>query len=143
LLAYFRLKGGAYRLRGDAGQARAYYDSAAVAARAELQERPDAYLTYGALGVVEAYLGHRAQALQEGRRAVELLPPSKDALDAPSARRQLAEIYTVLGEPDAAIEQLQAALAVPSDVSAAGLKADPTWAPLRSNPRFEQLVAGK
>jgi hypothetical protein len=48
-----------------------------------------------------------------------------------------------VGEPDAAIEQLQAALAVPSPVSAAGLRADPTWASLRSNPRFERLVAGK
>jgi TolB-like protein/Tfp pilus assembly protein PilF len=143
IAGYYWVKARAYSWRGDAGQARAYYDSAAVAARAELRERPDAYLTHGTLGLAEAYLGHRAQAIQEGRRAVELLPPSKDALDATSAELQLAQIYTVVGEPDAAIEQLHAALAVPSDVSAAGLKADPTWAPLRSNPRFEQLVAGK
>jgi hypothetical protein len=55
----------------------------------------------------------------------------------------LGEIYTVVGEPDAAIELLRGVLAVPSPVSAAGLKVDPTWAPLRGNPRFEQLVAGK
>jgi len=49
-----------------------------------------------------------------------------------------------VGEPDAALDLLlRGVLAVPSPFSAAGLKADPTWAPLRSNPRFEQLVAGK
>jgi serine/threonine-protein kinase len=100
-------------------------------------------LTHGILGVAEAYLGHRAQAIQEGRRAVELLPLSKDALYATIAEQRLAQIYMVVGEPDAAIDQLHAALAVPSDVSAVGLKADPTWAPLRGNPRFERLVAGK
>jgi eukaryotic-like serine/threonine-protein kinase len=143
IAGYYWVKARAYSWRGNAGQARAYYDSLAVAARAALRERPDAYLTHGTLGLAEAYLGNRAQAIQEGRRAVELLPLSKDALDATSAELQLAQIYTVVGEPDAAIEQLHAALAVPSDVSAAGLKADPTWAPLRGNPRFERLVAGK
>jgi len=143
LLGYFGLKARVYRLRGEAARSRIYCDSLAAAARAELEERPDEAQAHGALGVAEAYLGHRAQAIQEGRRAVELLPLSKDAFDAPSAKVQLARIYTTVGEPDAAIEQLQAALAVPSPVSAAGLRADPTWAPLRGNPRFEQLVAGK
>jgi len=83
------------------------------------------------LGTADAYLGHRAQATQEGRRAVELLPLSKNAVDGPFATWMLAEIYTAVGESDAAIEQLRATLAVPSPTSAAGLKADPTWAPLR------------
>jgi serine/threonine-protein kinase len=142
-LGYFALKANAYRLRGETGRSRSYYDSLAAAARADLAERPDEALTHSTLGVAEAYLGHRAQAIHEGRRAVDLLPPSKDALFATTAELQLAEIYTVGGEPDAAVELLHVALAVPSDVSAAGLKADPTWAPLRSNPRFERLVAGK
>jgi len=143
LPGYFRLKAKAYRLRGDTERSRTYYDSLAGALRVELQERPDEALTHSALGVAEAYLGHRAQALQEGQRAVQLLPPSKDAYYAPIVQVQLAEIYTALGEPDTAIDQLRAALAVPSHVSASGLKADPTWAPLRGNPHFEQLVAGK
>jgi serine/threonine-protein kinase len=142
-LRYFSVKAGTYRLRGETARSRAYYDSLAVAARADLAERPDEALTHGILGVAEAYLGHRAQAIQEGRRAVELLPLSKDALYATIAEQRMAQIYMVVGEPDAAIEQLHAALAVPSDVSAVGLKADPTWAPLRGNPRFERLVAGK
>jgi serine/threonine-protein kinase len=143
LLGYFGLKARVYRLRGEAARSRIYSDSFAAAARGELAERPDEALAHGALGVAEAYLGHRAQAIQEGHRAVELLPLSKDAFDATSAKLQLARIYTTVGEPDAAIEQLQAALAVPSPISAAGLKANPTWAPLRGNPRFERLVAGE
>jgi eukaryotic-like serine/threonine-protein kinase len=143
LLSYFQLKAAAYRLRRDAVRSHAYYDSAAVKARAELREQPNESLQHGTLGVAEAYLGHRDLAIREGRRAVELLPVSKDALDATYAMRQLAEIYTVVGEPNAAIDQLRAMIAVPSPDSPTSLKADPTWAPLRGNPRFEQLVAGK
>ncbi len=143
LLGYFSLKANAYRLRGDSARARTYYDSLASAARVNLEERPDEALTHGVLGLAEAHLGRRAQAIQEGQRAVGLLPPSKDAYYATIPHLQLAEIYTVVGEPDSAVEQLRAALSVPSAVSAAGLKADPTWTPLRGNPRFEQLVAGK
>jgi tetratricopeptide (TPR) repeat protein len=143
LLGYFELKARAYRFRGEVERSRTYFDSLAGAARAELQERSHEDQAHGSLGIAEAYLGHRAQAIQEGRRGVELMPPSKDAFDATFAMRYLAEIYAVAGEPDAAVEQLHAALAVPSFLSAAGLKADPTWAPLRGNARFEQLVAGK
>jgi len=143
LVAYFETKAKAYRLRGETQRSRTYDDSLAAAARAELRERPDDALTYGSLGVAEAYLGQRAQAIQDGRRGVELLPPSKDAFYATIAEVQLAETYTVVGELDAAIEQLRAVLAVPSPFSVAGLRADPTWAPLRRNPRFEQLMAGK
>ena len=95
------------------------------------------------VAAAQSGLGRRTQAIQEGQRAVELLPLSKDASYASIAQLQLAEIYTVVGEPGVAVDQLGATLGVPSPVSAAGLKADPTWAPLRGNPRFEQLVAGK
>jgi len=143
LVAYFETKAKAYRLRGETERSRTYYDSLAAAARAELREVPDDALTYGSLGVAEAYLGQRAQAIQDGRRGVELLPSSKDAFYASIAEVQLAEIYTVLGESGGAVEQLHAALAVPSPFSAAGLKADPTWTPLHGNRQFERLVAGK
>ena len=133
----------AYRLRGDAARSRAYYDSVAGAARAELKDKPDEAFTHGALGLAEAYRGNRDQAIREGRRAVELMPLSKDALEATFAIRDLAEIYMAVGEANAAIDQLQGMIAVPSYASPAGIKADPTWAPLRGNPRFERLVAGK
>jgi len=61
----------------------------------------------------------------------------RDAYFATVAELQLAEIYTAIGESDAAIEQLGPALAVPSPVSAGGLNVDPAWARLRGNPRFE------
>jgi serine/threonine-protein kinase len=140
---YFLLKARAYRLRGEPERSRVYSDSLAAVVRALLRERPDEPLTHSALGIAEAYLGHRAEAVQEGRGAVGLLPLSKDAFDAPLARIHLAEIYTAVGEPDSAVEQLRAALAVPSMVSVASLKVDPFWAPLKGNPRFERLVAGK
>jgi tetratricopeptide (TPR) repeat protein len=143
VLGYFATKAAAYRVRGEAARSRTYYDSLAAAARAQLQDRPDDALTHGTLGVAEAYLGRQAEALQEGRRGVELLPPSKDAYFATFAELALAEIYATVGQPGAAVDQLRTVLAVPSDVSPAGLQADPTWAPLRGNPRFERLVAGK
>ncbi len=57
--------------------------------------------------------------------------------------RDLARIYTMVGEYDAAIDRLERLLAVPSNTAVPGLRIDPTWDPLRDHPRFQQLVAGK
>ncbi len=80
---------------------------------------------------------------QEARQAVALLPVSKDAFFGAGRLINLASIYATVGEPDAALEQLEAARKVPSGISLARLRLDPTFMPLRGNPRFERLVAGR
>jgi serine/threonine protein kinase/tetratricopeptide (TPR) repeat protein len=92
------------------------------------------------LGLVYAYLGRKEDAIREGEKAVELLPISKDAFEGPSGMISLAEIYTIVGEYEAAIDQLEVLLSTPCEFSAQEIRLDPIWDPLRDHPRFKRLL---
>jgi serine/threonine-protein kinase len=119
--------------------------AAFAAARAEQEKIIHAQPNYGpalcVLGLIDASLGHKDQALQEGHRAVELLPVDKDALDGPLMIKYLAMIAAWAGDNDLACEQLAVAVHSPSSPSYGALKLLPWWDPLRGDPRFEQIVA--
>ena len=87
-------------------------------------------------------MGKREDAIREGRRAVELRPPSKDTWLGVDMVRSLATTYATLGEADSAVKQLRLLLEVPSWISAPALRADPTWDPIRQHPGFRSLLAG-
>ncbi len=142
-LGYYGFKADVYRRRGETARARAYADSARNVALAQIRRHEDNIFSYTTLAVENAYLGRADEAIAAGKHALELLPPSKDALFGVEGYIVLAQAYMVLGKPDAAAEQLRAALAVPSYLSAARLRADPLWAPLKGNAAFDQLAAGK
>ncbi len=93
-----------------------------------------------ALGIAYAGLGRKEDAIREGRRAVELCPVSKDALQGPGVVWNLAVIYTMVGEYDAALEEIEYLFSVPSYMSVPWLRLDPSWDPLRDHPRFEALL---
>ncbi|HTR02287.1 MAG TPA: protein kinase [Thermoanaerobaculia bacterium] len=93
------------------------------------------------LGIALAYLGRKDEAIREGRQAVAVRPTSKDAYAGPYNQQLLARIYAAVGEPDAAVDQLEAVLKVPFYMSKAWLRIDPNYDSLRSNPRFQKLVA--
>jgi TolB-like protein len=118
--------------------------SAFIAARAEQEKIIQAQPNYGpalcVLGLIDAGLGRREEALREGRRAVELLPVEKDQLGGNVMIKYLAMIAAWLGDKDLACEQLAIALRRPSDLSYGQLKLMPFWDPLRGNPQFEKLV---
>jgi serine/threonine-protein kinase len=101
---------------------------------------PIAGRVHGQLGVAYAYLGRNAEAIQEGRTAIGLVPQSVDAYDAAETRGLLAEIYAVAGEPDSAVALLRQLLSIPSEFNIPLLRIDPVWDPLRGNPRFEELL---
>jgi eukaryotic-like serine/threonine-protein kinase len=130
-----------YALRGDSVRMRAYADSARGAATDALRAAPDDPGILMALAYAEALVGHRDAALHSGERAVALVPISRDGSFGPNILIELAQINVLLGRHDEAITQLEAALAVPSFISPGALRADPSWAPLRGNSRFERLVA--
>jgi len=140
---YYLLKAEAYGLRGRAALARAYADSARAVLEPRVRESPDAYLYHRALGLAYAMLARKADAIREGRRAVELLPMSSDANSGPYMRSNLARIYMLVGEPDSAVAELEPLLSIPSWISIPALRADPVWEPLRASPRFRQLVYGR
>ena len=134
-------EGLAARARGD--NAAAY--AAFLAARAELQkvvtEQPNYGPGFGVLGLTDAALGRKEEALREGRRAVELLPVTKDAIDGAELVKYLGVIYAWCGEKDLAIQQITTTLRIPSTLSYGNLKLHPCWDPLRGDPRFEKIVA--
>jgi TolB-like protein/Flp pilus assembly protein TadD len=104
------------------------------------QEQPDFPAALSLLGMIDAGLGRKDEAIREGRRACELLPMIKDAVDGVAFVVNLAQIYTWTGEKDLAIEQLAKALSVPNDCHYGELRLHPIWDPLRDDPRFEKLM---
>jgi TolB-like protein/class 3 adenylate cyclase/Tfp pilus assembly protein PilF len=129
------------RMTRDEAKAR----SAFTAARAEQEKTVQAQPNYGpalcVLGLIDAGLGRKEEALREGRRAVELLPAKKDAVFGPLMVEYLAMIAAWVGDKDLACEQLAIAIRPPSTVSYGKLKLLPFWDPLRGDPRFEKIVA--
>jgi TolB-like protein len=134
-------EGLAARSRGDAATARAAF----LAARGELErtvsEQPDYAPALCVLGLIDAALGRKDEAIREGRRAVELLPITKDSIDGAELAKHLAVIYALIGEKDLAIQQIEATLQIPSTLSYGNLKLHPYWDVLRTDPRFEKIVA--
>ena len=129
-----------YGLMGNRQRERAYYDSARSMLDTRIQERPDDERSRSALGIAYAGLGRKEDAIREGELAVELLPMSKEAWRGAHRAEDLARIYTMVGEYDAAIDQLESLLAVPSITAVPMLRIDPAWDPLRDNPRFQALL---
>jgi len=130
-------------LRKDAANARLHAGEAAKALEEQLKSAHQDAGLHAYLGVALAYLGRKAEAIREAQQAVALRPISKDATNAPYFRHQLARVYILTGEPEKAIDELEAILKVPYYVTPAWLKIDPNFDPLSGNPRFEKLVAGK
>ena len=96
------------------------------------------------LGLIDAALGRKEEALREGRRAVELLPVKKDAINGMVMIKYLAMIAAWVGEKDLACEQLAIVVRSPTsgmDLSYGQLKLMPLWDPLRGDPCFEKIVA--
>ena len=130
-----------YALRGDQTRARIYADSAQLAFAEQLRALPNDAQLHVHRGLALAYLGRKAEAIQEGRRAVQLLPVSRDASIGAYILHQLARIYTLLGEREKALGLLEQLLGMPYRLSPGWLRIDPNFAPLRGDPRFERLTA--
>jgi serine/threonine-protein kinase len=132
-----------YWLRGDRVRAQRYADSARIGYEQQLRETPDDAQRRVFHGLALAYLGRKAEALEEGRRGVALRPTAADALYGPYIQHQLARIYILVGEPELALDQLEPLLRIPYYLSPGWLRIDPNFDPLRSNPRLQRLVAGR
>jgi serine/threonine-protein kinase len=134
------LEGVAARARNDAPGAEKAFTAARGAMEKIVHEQPDYAQALSALGLIDAALGHNEDAIREGRRAVELLPVSKDAMAGAELLTNLAITYAWAGEKDLAIKQLEEVLRIPSEVCYGRLRLEPYWDSLRGDPRFEKLV---
>ena len=137
--AYFEAV--AARARGDATVAIGAFTAARSEVEKTMRGQPDYAQGLTVLGLIDAGLGREDDAIREGRRAVELVPVSKDVIDGADLILNLAVIYAWTGEKDLALKQLTEAAQLPSTLNYGWLRLHPDWDALRGDPRFEKIVA--
>jgi tetratricopeptide (TPR) repeat protein len=129
------------RLRGDESAARVAFTKARKELEKMVRDQPDYAEGLCALGVIDAALGNKEDAIREGRHAVQLMPVSKSAIEGPLLIKYLAVIYAWTGEKDRALKRLGEAVKLPGFISYGQLRLHPYWDSLRGDPRFEKIVA--
>jgi tetratricopeptide (TPR) repeat protein len=129
-----------YLYQGDKMKAQAAFERARPVAEQLVREAPNDPGRHVQLGIVLAGLGLKDDAINEGKKAVELVPESQDAFEGPQATAALAEIYASVGQQDEAFRLLDHLLRVPNGLTVPMLKLDPAWDSLRKDPRFQALI---
>ena len=129
------------RARGDQTKALSAFSDARAVFESRLQLKPDDPRTLAVLAQVDAGLGRKELAIREAKHAVELMPLSRDAYDAPLVQQGLAQVYVWTGEKEQALQLLGQLVSIPSYLSYGYLRFDPQWEPLHGDARFEKIVA--
>jgi serine/threonine protein kinase len=131
------------RMTKDETKARAAFTAARTEQDKIIRAQPDYAPALCVLGVIDAGLGRKEEALRAGRRAMELLPVVKDPINGAHVIEYFAVIAAWVGEQELACEQLEIATRLSGGglLSYGQLKLSPFWDPLRGDPRFEQIVA--
>jgi len=129
------------RMTKDETKARAAFAAARAKQEKLVQEQPNYGPVLCVLGLIDAGLGRKEEALREGRRAVQLLPVEKDSINGVHMIEYLAMIAAWVGNKELACEQLAKVVQLPGTLSYGQLKLLPYWDPLRGDPRFEKIVA--
>jgi len=132
------------RMTKDETRARTAFEAARAQQEKIVQAQPDYGPTLCVLGLIDAALGRKDLALDEGRRAIALTPVEKDVNSGSRVLQYFAITAAWAGEKELALHQLEAGLRAPDAsemLSYGALKLHPLWDPLRGDPRFEQIVA--
>jgi serine/threonine protein kinase/tetratricopeptide (TPR) repeat protein len=128
------------KLRQDAPAAHAAFTAARTETEKLVRAQPGNEEPLKVLALIDAELGEKEKAIQEGRTACDMIPVSKDALDGVGLITDLGRIYALTGEKDLALKQLEIVSKIPCGPSYGELRLDSEWDPLRGDPRFEKLV---
>src|SRR5438477_6532361 len=127
------------RLKGDETSARAALTRSLAEQKEEIRNPDDVWLL-SSLGLINAILGKKEEALSEGRRAIEMLPIVKNLTTDGYVKRYFAMICAWAGERELALEHLEVVARIPGGPSYGDLRLNPMWDPLRGDPRFEKIV---
>jgi serine/threonine-protein kinase len=131
------------RMMKDEARANAAFNKARLEQEKIVQAQPGYGPALCVLGLIDAALGRKEDALSEGRRAIELLPLERDSFDGSQMLVYFAVIAAWVGEKDTALQYLAANVQSPGGhfiTTYGALKLMPFWDPLRGDPRFEQIV---
>jgi TolB-like protein/Tfp pilus assembly protein PilF len=131
------------RMTKDEARARTAFEAARAQQEKIVQAQPDYGPALCVLGLIDAALGRRDLALDEGRRAIALTPLEKDVINGSLVLQYFAITAAWAGEKELALQQLEAGLRGPTAsfiLSYGALKLLPFWDPLRGDPRFEKIV---
>ena len=132
------------RMTKDEARVRTAFEAARAQQEKIVQAQPDYGPTLCVLGLINAALGRKDLALDEGRRAIALTPLEKDVVNGSRVLQYFAITAAWAGDKELALQQLEAGLRAPYPsvmLSYGDLKLHPLWDPLRGDPRFEQIVA--
>jgi tetratricopeptide (TPR) repeat protein len=129
------------RMAKDEQRAQAAFAAARAEQEKVIQAQPDFGPAWSVLGLIDAGLGHKEDALREGRRGIELLPIEKDAIRGPQLVKYFAATAAWVGENDLACEELSTLVGPPTFLTYGNAKLMPLWDPLRGDPCFEKIVA--
>ena len=132
------------RMTKDEARARTAFEAARAQQEKIVQAQPDYGPALCVLGLIDAALGRKDLALDEGRRAIALTPLEKDVINGSRVLQYFAITAAWAGEKELALQQLEAGLRAPDAslmLSYGALKLFPVWDPLRGDPRFEKIVA--
>ena len=128
------------REKGDGAKATAAFQECREILVQRLVVKPEHARTIAVLAQVDANLGQKDLAVSEAQHAIDLMPTSRDIYDGALVLEGLAQVYTWTGDRDRAIETLQKLVAMPGYTNYGRLKLHPLWAPLRGDPKFENII---
>lgn len=146
LIFFFRtppgfVEGFVARCLGDKAQAESAFKRARAAQEKIVREQPDYAAGVSLLGLIDAGLGRKDDAIREGERACQLIPLKQDVVDGAELMINLALIYAWTGEKDRAVKTLSSLADIPSNLSYGLLKLHPQWDSVRGDPRFDVVLS--
>jgi tetratricopeptide (TPR) repeat protein len=139
------------RAQGDIESAQRYFAAATPDLEKRVRDDPDVAERHARLGLLYAYMQRKEDAIRESRRAVELEPEDEDTFHGAFAAGNLAAVYALVGELDEALTLIERLLSTPgpvqwpdfpNSITLAELRLRPEWDSLRSDPRFQKILAG-
>lgn len=128
------------RLRGDNAAASREFEKARASVEDDARVCASDEKSLSLLGLIDAALGRKQEAITAARGATEILPIEKDAYDGPILATNLAVVYAQTGQLDAAVSLLEKLVSLPNGTTPGLLKAEPEWDPLRQLPAFQALL---